>query len=103
MSADKICTEIADLMCIADDNSKSAAAILDAARVLCALERAPEHQDSHPGHNIKTGGGFAHGARLYADTLPTLLSHAFDLVHRSRDDYGIAVEQALAALKGGAA
>ena len=40
-----------------NEQLKAAAAICHAAEVLCALERAPEHQDTHPSHNIRTGSG----------------------------------------------
>ena len=47
--------EIQDQYALVQDQLKSAAAIVDAVSVLCALERAPEHHDTHPSHNITTG------------------------------------------------
>jgi hypothetical protein len=50
-------------------------ALADAIKVLTALERSPVHQDTHPGHDIKTGGGYAHNHRLCTATLPKLSEH----------------------------
>lgn len=72
---------------VADGTLKDVEAILDAVAVLCALERSPEHHDAHPSHDLKTGGGYAHGTRLHDDTLPRLLNHARGLVQMANDDY----------------
>lgn len=87
--------EVSDLFETAYDQCKTAAALLDAAEVLSALERAPEHHDTHPSHNIRTGGGYAHGRRLQNDTLPTLLAHARYLVKSSMNDFDVMRETAI--------
>jgi hypothetical protein len=92
--------EIRNLFEITKSQAQAAAAILDAARVLCALERAPEHHDTHPDHNIKTGGGFAHGLRLAAETLPAMLDHANDLVVSLLNDVDAMRECAIDAMNG---
>ena len=97
-----ITVEIEDLAACADSQVKAAMAIIDAARILSALERAPEHHDTHPSHNIKTGGGFAHGLKLYDETLPVLLEHAYHLVIEANNDYDVMREKAINAFKGGA-
>lgn len=71
---------------IAAANLKAIDAMLDAVAVLCALEWAPVHQDSHPGHDVRTGGGYAQGRRLDSDTLPELLQHARRLASDVGDD-----------------
>ena len=101
MTTATIFAEIEDLASIADEQIKAALAIIDAAKVLCALERAPEHHDNHPSHNIKTGAGFAHGLKLSNGTLPILLAHAYCLVEMANNDYDVMREKAVAALKGG--
>lgn len=103
MTASTIITEIENLELVADGQLQAALAIIDAARVLCALERAPEHHDTHPSHDIKTGGGFAHGLKLHNGTLPTLLAHAHYLVAMADNDYDVALEKACDALNGGVA
>ena len=102
MTSRDITIEIEDLAVCAGSQIKAAMAIIDAARILSALERAPEHHDTHPSHNIKTGGGFAHGLKLYDETLPVLLEHAYHLVIEANSDYDVMREKAIDALKGGA-
>jgi hypothetical protein len=60
---------------ISERNLETIKCLADALEVLTALERAPEHQDTHPGHNIRTGNGYAHNHRVSNDTMPTLLAH----------------------------
>lgn len=86
---DRAISEIQGGYEMADGQLKAAAALIDAAAVLCALERAPVHQDTHPSHDIRTGGGYAHGLRLKTDTLPTLLEHALFLVEMSANDFDV--------------
>ena len=100
---ESVCEDIQNQFEIANEQIEAAGAILNAASVLCALERSPVHQDTHPSHNIRTGGGYAHGHRLYADTLPTLLEHAHTLVSMAFNDIDVMRERAINALKGGAA
>lgn len=76
---------------------------MDAARVLCALERSPSHHDTHPSHNRLTGAGFAHGHTLRDDTLPVMLGHAIGLVQSAINEFDVARETAIDALEGGAA
>lgn len=97
----RICIEVENLYGVVAEELKSAAAILDAAEVLSALERAPEHHDTHPSHNIKTGGGYAHGRRLLDGTLPTVLSHVRYLVESALNDADVMREVAIEAMKGG--
>jgi len=80
---------------------EAACAIIDAASVLCALERAPEHQDAHSSFDIKTGGGFSAGRRVRDGTLPKMLEHASRLVHESVFDCDAMREKAIDALNGG--
>lgn len=100
-TAKKLAVEMADSYTIASGQLDAAAAILDAIAVLCALERAPEHHDTHPSHNITTGAGNAHGLRLRNDTLPTLAKHALDLVQIAGDDFDCVRESVIDFLKGG--
>lgn len=60
------------------------------------------HHDTHPSHNIRTGGGYAHGRRVFKETLPTLLEHAHTLVSLAFNDFDMLREKAVDALKGGA-
>ena len=83
----------------AESQTEAALAILDAVCVLCELERAPEHQDSHPSHNIRTGGGFAHGRRVFDSTLSTLIDHAHYLVTSSSDEYNCIHDDVVEVLK----
>jgi hypothetical protein len=76
-------------------------AILDAAEVLSALERAPAHHDTHPSHGIFTGGAYAHGRRCADDTLPNLLLHAQGLVQMTRNDCDCLREYAISVLQNG--
>ena len=97
-----VCEDIQNQFEVAKEQIEAAGAILDAASVLCALERSPVHQDTHSSHNIRTGGGYAHGHRIFADTLPTLLEHAHTLVTMAFNDIDLMREDAVSALKGGA-
>jgi hypothetical protein len=97
-----VSNEIQNLFDAAYEQTKAACAIVDAARVLCALERSPEHHDTNTGHNIKTGGGFAHGCTLSDGTLPAILSHARGLIEISLNDFDVIREMAIDALNGGA-
>lgn len=90
--------EIQDQYALVQEQLKSAAAIVDAVLVLCALERAPEHHDTHPSHNITTGGGKAHGLGVRNDTMPTLLRHAKSLIELATNDADVMREQAVEAL-----
>ena len=94
--------QMQSLFDIAYDGMQTATAIIDAARVLCALERSPEHHDTHPSHNIKTGGGFAHGIRAKDHTLPAILCHAHHMIEVAMNDVDVMRENAIDALKGGA-
>ena len=98
----KVIFDVENSILIADSDMKAVLAILNAAEILCALERSPEHHDTHPSHNIKTGGGYAHGRRLWNDTLPNLIKHANGLVNMAIDEYGVVHEKLFEALKGGA-
>lgn len=97
----RVCIEVENLYGVVAEELKAAAAILDAAEVLSALERAPEHHDTHPGHNIKTGGGYAHGHSLRDSSLPTILSHARYLVESALNEADVMRETAIEAMKGG--
>lgn len=77
----------------------AAEAIAGAARVLCALERAPAHHDTHPSHNIITGNGYAHGLRVSNDCLPGLLEHVCHLIESSLNEAGCMRERASDALR----
>lgn len=90
--------EIQDQYTLVQEQLKSAAAIVDAVSVLCAVERAPEHHDTHPSHNITTGGGKAHGIGVRNDTMPKLLRHAKSLIELANNDADVMREQALDAL-----
>lgn len=90
---------LTDDMTIISDQLNAIEAIVDAARVLTALERAPAHHDTHPSHNILTGGGYAHGIRVANDTLPALLHHARTLVQITHNDCGCMQEEAIDALR----
>lgn len=86
---------INDQYALVQEQLKSAAAIVDAVSVLCALERAPEHHDTHPSHNITTGGGKAHGLGVRNETMPTLLQHAKSLIELANNDADVMREQAV--------
>jgi len=77
----------------------AAEAIVGAARVLCALERAPAHHDTHPSHHIITGKGYAHGLRVSHDCLPRLLEHACYLIESSLNAADCMRERAADALR----
>lgn len=87
--------EIQDQYALVQEQLKSAAAIVDAVSVLCALERAPEHHDTHPSHNITTGGGKAHGLGVRDDTMPRLLQHAKSLIELANNDADVMCEKAI--------
>lgn len=89
---------ITDYFCVIDEQLKAARAICDAAAVLSALERAPSHHDTHPSHNILTGGGYAHGLRARNETLPTLLKQAANLIDMAHNDADCMREDAIKAL-----
>lgn len=78
---------------------EAAEAIASAARVLCALERAPAHHDTHPSHNIITGNGYAHGLRVPNGCLPRLLEHACYLIESSLNEADCMRERASDALR----
>lgn len=90
--------ELEDLFSIAYSGLESVKATLDAAEVLTALERAPVHHDTHPSHNIRTGGGYAHGSRLADGTLPKLLSYARFVLEVAVNDIDGMREKAIDAL-----
>lgn len=90
---------VEDQYIIIDEQLKAIEAILDAARVLTALERAPAHHDTHPSHEILTGGGYAHGYRVKSETLPDLMGHARTLVQLTRNDAACAREEVIDALQ----
>jgi hypothetical protein len=100
IDAQQTCCDLQNIHDIADSELTVVCHILDACIVLSALERAPEHHDTHPSHNIKTGGGFAHGNRLSAETLPALLLHAMHLVGSANDAMCDLKVKAVAALEG---
>jgi len=85
--------EILDLFNEAYAQCEVACAIIDAAAVLCALDRAPAHHDTHPSHNIITGAGYASGRRVASDTLPKILKHARTLVDMSMNDFDVMREK----------
>ena len=100
-NVESLCDDLQNQFELAKEQIEAATAILDAASVLCALERSPVHQDSHPSRNIRTGGGYAHGRKVFSDTLPDLLAHASTLVLMAFNDIGVMRERAIEALKGG--
>lgn len=81
-------TEKAQIECaqhLLADNLDIIAALADALEVLTALERTPVHQDTHPSHNIRTGGGYAGGRRVAAGTMPRLLAYIGYLATDTRE------------------
>jgi hypothetical protein len=70
----EVAAEIQNLYDVAEGQLEAAGAICNAVKILTALERAPEHHDTHPSHNIRTGTGYAHGLRVANDTMPLLRS-----------------------------
>ena len=101
-NVESVCEDLQNQFEVAKEQIDAATAILDAASVLCALERSPVHHDTHPSHNIRTGGGYAHGYRVFKETLPTLLVHAHTLVSLAFNDIDTMRERAIDSLKGGA-
>lgn len=95
-----ICVNIQNQYEVAKEQIVAGAAVLDAVAVLCSLERSMVHQDSHPSFNIRIGGGYAHGSRVFDSTLPTLLEHAHCLVSMALNDVDVMREQAIESLKG---
>ena len=95
-----VCDDIQNQYEVAKEQINAGAAILDAAAVLCSLERSKVYQDSHPSFNIRTGGGYAHGRRVFDSTLPTLLEHAHSLVSMALNDVDGMREDAIESLKG---
>lgn len=77
-------TQVECVQLVVDGNLEIIAALADALEVLTALERTPEHQDTHPSHNIRTGGGYAGGRRISSGTMPRLLAHIGYLVTDTR-------------------
>lgn len=77
---DSISNKVTDYFSVIDEHLEAARAICNAVEVLTALERAPGHHDTHPSHNILTGAGYAHGRKVFDDTLPSLLRHAKNLI-----------------------
>ena len=100
---DNTITEIGNIFDVAYQQCEAACAIIDAATVICVLERAPAHQDTHPSHNIITGAGHAHGLRVKIDTLPKMLAHAQSLVEMSMNDFDVMRETAITELRNGGA
>lgn len=91
--------ELEELFRQIEGQSEVALAVVDAVTVLCALERAPEHHDTHPSRNITTGAGRAHGLRVANATLPTLLRHARDMIEASCNDADVMHETAIAVIR----
>lgn len=73
---------------VLESNMKTIAALADALIVLTALERAPKHHDTHPSHELYTGGGYAHGQRLNSDTLPVIAAHIKYLADDADNEVG---------------
>lgn len=90
---------LADSYALIRGELEAAEAIAGAARVLCALERAPAHHDTHPSHNIITGNGYAHGLRVASGCLPRLLEHACYLIESSLNEADCMRERASDALR----
>lgn len=78
---------------------QAALAICDAIEILAALERAPEHQDCHPSHDIKTGGGYAHDLKTKDVTLPILANHVKTLIDMSINDVDCMREEVINSLR----
>lgn len=95
---DSISNQITNYFDVIDEQLKAARAICDAAAVLTALERAPSHHDTHPSHNILTGGGYAHGLKVRDETLPILLKQAASLIDMSHNDADCMREEAIEAM-----
>lgn len=95
----KTINEIEDLFRPAYEQCEAACAIIDAVNVLSALERAPVHQDTHPSHNIRTGGGYASGRTIAPETMPLMLAHARSLIEMAMNDFDVLRERAIDTLK----
>ncbi len=78
---------------------QAAEATTGAARVLCALERAPAHHDTHPSHNIITGNGYAHGLRVSNESMPRMLEHVCYLIESALNEADCMRERAADALR----
>ena len=91
--------QMQSLFDIAHTNTQAAIAIIDAARVLTALERTPAHTE----HNVLTGEGFARGNTARDETVPAILFHAMSLLEIAINDVDVMRENAIDALKGSAA
>ncbi len=100
-TAQKNCAELQNLYDVAESEFLIAGHIIDAAIVLSALERAPEHREA--ANNLATGGGSAQGFRLSNDTLPALLRYAQQMVESATCEVDVMREKAIAALEGEAA
>lgn len=74
----------------------AARAIMDAAKVLTALERALAK--AVDGSHV-TGEGYADGHTLRDDTLPALLAHGVDLLNQIEDQSNALSQTALAPVR----
>ena len=95
---DSTSNKITNYFGVIDEQLMAARAVCDAAAVLVALERAPSHHDTHPSHNLLTGGGYAHGLKVNDETLPTLLKHAATLIDMAHNDADCMREDAIEAI-----
>ena len=98
-ATESVASNVQELFDQAREGFETVEAILDVAAVLTALERAPVHQDTHPSHDIRTGGGYAHGRRLAHGSLPKLLAHACGVLQLAMNDVDVLREMAVDALK----
>ena len=94
-NADSTSSKFNDYFALINEQLNVARAICDAAAILTALEKAPSHHDTHPSHNILTGGGFAHGLRVSIETFPNLLKHAGSLIDLAHNDADCMKEAAI--------
>ena len=99
-TATKIANEVQNAFDVVNCQLEAAMAICNAVEILTALDRTPEHQDAHPSHNIRTGGGYAHGLRIQGDTMPILMRHAKALIDMSINDVDVMREQVIDYTKG---
>ena len=74
-------------------NLRIVTAIIDCAKVLSALERAPINREIG---ELLTGDGFAAGHQLRSGSLPDLLAHGLDLMRQIEQDAEAFAEQASA-------
>ena len=74
----------------------AARAIMDAAKILAALERA---RAKAVDGSLATGEGFAGGYTLIDDTLPTLLAHGVNLMDRIEEQSNAIADTALAKVR----